>query len=299
LDSYARETNPELARQDVIYFSNVSSCGTATDVSLPCMFSNLKRSGYDHKTGLENENVLDVLVRAGVDVTWMENNTGSKGVADRVRNVIITGSSDSRFCKDGDCKDEIFLEKIDEWLNGITKDSVLVLHQLGNHGPAYYERYPDAFRKFIPDCRTTELSRCKDAEIVNAYDNAILYTDFILSKIVERLKARTVTLSTGFLYVSDHGESLGENNLYLHGTPYFMAPDEQTRVPLIAWFDRQFASSMGLNLDCLKKSATMPLSHDNLFSSLLGMMNVTTKAYERDLDMYAACRRALAALPGS
>ena len=210
-----------------------------------------------------------------------------------------TGSSDSRFCKDGDCKDEIFLEKIDEWLNGITKDSVLVLHQLGNHGPAYYERYPDAFRKFIPDCRTTELSRCKDAEIVNAYDNAILYTDFILSKIVERLKARTVTLSTGFLYVSDHGESLGENNLYLHGTPYFMAPDEQTRVPLIAWFDRQFASSMGLNLDCLKKSATMPLSHDNLFSSLLGMMNVTTKAYERDLDMYAACRRALAALPGS
>lgn len=299
LDSYARETNPELARQDVIYFSNVSSCGTATDVSLPCMFSNLKRSGYDHKTGLENENVLDVLVRAGVDVTWMENNTGSKGVADRVRNVIITGSSDSRFCKDGDCKDEIFLEKIDEWLNGITKDSVLVLHQLGNHGPAYYERYPDAFRKFIPDCRTTELSRCKDSEIVNAYDNAILYTDFILSKIVERLKARTVTLSTGFLYVSDHGESLGENNLYLHGTPYFMAPDEQTRVPLIAWFDRQFASSMGLNLDCLKKSATMPLSHDNLFSSLLGMMNVTTKAYERDLDMYAACRRALAALPGS
>ena len=248
---------------------------------------------------MENENVLDVLVRAGVDVTWMENNTGSKGVADRVRNVIITGSSDSRFCKDGDCKDEIFLEKIDEWLNGITKDSVLVLHQLGNHGPAYYERYPDAFRKFIPDCRTTELSRCKDAEIVNAYDNAILYTDFILSKIVERLKARTVTLSTGFLYVSDHGESLGENNLYLHGTPYFMAPDEQTRVPLIAWFDRQFASSMGLNLDCLKKSATMPLSHDNLFSSLLGMMNVTTKAYERDLDMYAACRRALAALPGS
>lgn len=292
LDSYKRETNPELARQDVIYYPNVSSCGTATDVSLPCMFSNLKRSGYSHKAGLENENVLDVLSRAGVDVTWMENNTGSKGVADRVRNVVITGSKDPRFCKDADCKDEIFLEKIDKWLDGITKDSVLVLHQLGNHGPAYYERYPDAFRKFVPDCQTAELTRCTDTEIVNAYDNAILYTDFVLSRIVERLKMRSSTLSTGFVYVSDHGESLGENGLYLHGTPYFMAPDEQTRIPMITWFDGQFASSMGLNLDCLRKSATRPLSHDNLFSSLLGMMNVTTKVYQPDQDMFAPCRAA-------
>lgn len=299
LGSYARETNPELARQDVLYFSNVSSCGTATDVSLPCMFSNLKQSGYDHKRGLENENVLDVLSRAGVDVTWMENNTGSKGVSDRVRNVMITGSTDPRFCKDGDCQDEIFLEKIDEWLNQITKDSVLVLHQLGNHGPAYYERYPDAFRKFVPDCQTSELPKCTDSQIVNSYDNAILYTDFVLANIVKRLKARTETLSTGFMYVSDHGESLGENNLYLHGTPYFMAPDEQTRIPLVAWFDGQFASSMGLNLDCLKNSVATPLSHDNLFSSMLGMMNVTTSAYERKLDMFSACKVVSSAPPES
>lgn len=292
LGSYERETNPELARQDVIYYPNVSSCGTATDVSLPCMFSNLKRSGYSHKGGLENENVLDVLSRAGISVTWMENNTGSKGVADRVRNVVLTGSTDPRFCKDGDCKDEIFLDKIDEWLNGITKDSVLVLHQLGNHGPAYYERYPDAFRKFLPDCQTSELARCEDRQIVNTYDNAILYTDFVLSKIVDRLKARSETLSTGFLYVSDHGESLGENNMYLHGAPYFIAPKEQTAVPMITWFDPKFAASTGLNMDCLKTSASNPLSHDNLFSSLLGMMNVTTKVYERDLDMFATCRAA-------
>lgn len=299
LGSYARETNPELARQNVLYFSNVSSCGTATDVSLPCMFSNLKRSGYNHKSGLENENVLDVLSRAGVDVTWMENNTGSKGVSDRVRNVVMTGSNDPRFCEDGDCKDEIFLGKIDEWLNGITKDSVLVLHQLGNHGPAYYERYPGAFRRFVPDCQTSELSKCQDAEIVNSYDNAILYTDFVLAKIVERLKARTETLSTGFMYLSDHGESLGENNLYLHGTPYFMAPEEQTRIPLVAWFDGQFASSMGLNLDCLKRSVGRPLSHDNLFSSMIGMMNVTTSVYERNLDMFSSCRAASSPSKGS
>ncbi len=290
LGSYNRQTNPELALQNVIYWPNVSSCGTATDVSLPCMFSNLKRSGYSHRLGLENENVLDVLSRAGVDVTWMENNTGSKGVSDRIRNIRLTGSVDPRFCKDGDCKDEIFLDKIDDWLDSVTKDSVLVLHQLGNHGPAYYERYPEAFRRFVPDCQTAELTKCADSEVVNAYDNAILYTDFVLAKILERLKARSAKLSTAFLYVSDHGESLGENRLFLHGTPYFMAPDEQTRIPMVTWFDKQFASSMGLSLDCLKSSALKPLSHDNLFSSLLAMMNVTTRVYEPELDMFLSCR---------
>ena len=291
LGSYTRETNPMLARQDVIYFPNVASCGTATDVSLPCMFSNLKRSGYSHDTGLANENVLDVLRRAGIDVTWLDNNTGSKGIADRVRYLNIGGSSDARFCKDGECKDGIFLDKVDGWLANIKKDSVLVLHQLGNHGPSYYERYPDDFRRFVPDCQTSELANCKDQEIVNAYDNAILYTDAVLSQVIDRLKANSDRVSAGFLYISDHGESLGERGLYLHGTPYMLAPDEQTRIPLIVWFDPGFAASMSLDVSCLRNSASSSRSHDNLFSSLLGMMNVSTKVYEQEMDLFAGCRR--------
>ncbi|KQZ91868.1 phosphoethanolamine transferase [Agrobacterium tumefaciens] len=290
LGSYERETNPLLKKQDVTYYSNVASCGTATDVSLPCMFSNLKRSGYTHAGGLENETAVDVLRRAGINMTWIENNTGSKGVADRVRVVNIYNSNDPRFCADGTCDDEIVFEKIDEWLSNVKQDSVLVFHQIGNHGPAYYKRYPEAFRKFVPECTTTELAKCKDQEIVNAYDNAILYTDFVLSGIIDRLKARTDTLATGMLYVSDHGESLGENGLYLHGTPYFIAPDEQTRIPLLTWFSPEFAASMGLDTRCQQQRRENTFSHDNLFSSLLGMMNVSTSVYERDLDMFAACR---------
>jgi lipid A ethanolaminephosphotransferase len=290
LGFYERETNPLLKKQDVTYYSNFASCGTATDVSLPCMFSNLKRSGYTHAGGLENETAVDVLRRAGIDMTWIENNTGSKGVADRVRVVNIYNSNDPRFCADGTCDDEIVLEKIDEWLSNVKQDSVLVFHQMGNHGPAYYKRYPEAFRKFVPECTTTELAKCKDQEIVNAYDNAILYTDFVLSGIIDRLKARTDTLATGMLYVSDHGESLGENGLYLHGTPYFIAPDEQTRIPLLTWFSPEFAASMGLDIRCQQQRRENTFSHDNLFSSLLGMMNVSTSVYERDLDMFAACR---------
>ena len=290
LGSYERETNPLLKKQDVTYYSNVASCGTATDVSLPCMFSNLKRSGYTHAGGLENETAVDVLRRAGINMTWIENNTGSKGVADRVRFVNIYNSNDPRFCADGTCDDAIVFEKIDEWLSNVKQDSVLVFHQMGNHGPAYYKRYPEAFRKFVPECTTTELAKCKDQEIVNAYDNAILYTDFVLSGIIDRLKARTDTLATGMLYVSDHGESLGENGLYLHGTPYFIAPDEQTRIPLLTWFSPEFAASMGLDIRCQQQRRENTFSHDNLFSSLLGMMNVSTSVYERDLDMFAACR---------
>ncbi|MCD4659419.1 phosphoethanolamine--lipid A transferase [Agrobacterium sp.] len=290
LGFYERETNPLLKKQDVTYYSNFASCGTATDVSLPCMFSNLKRSGYTHAGGLENETAVDVLRRAGIDMTWIENNTGSKGVADRVRVVNIYNSNDPRFCADGTCDDEIVLEKIDEWLSNVKQDSVLVFHQMGNHGPAYYKRYPEAFRKFVPECTTTELAKCKDQEIVNAYDNAILYTDFVLSGIIDRLKARTDTLATGMLYVSDHGESLGENGLYLHGTPYYIAPDEQTLIPLLAWFSPEFAASMGLDIRCQQQRRENTFSHDNLFSSLLGMMNVSTSVYERDLDMFAACR---------
>lgn len=293
LGSYARQTNPMLARQDVIYFSNVTSCGTSTAISLPCMFSNLKRSGYSHDEGLANENVLDVFKRAGIDVTWLDNNTGSKGIADRVRYLNISSSSDPRFCQGGECRDGIFLEKVDEWLGNIKHDGVLVLHQIGNHGPSYYERYPDDFRRFVPDCQTPELARCKDNEIVNAYDNAILYTDAVLSQVIDRLKANSDRVSAGFLYISDHGESLGEGGLYLHGTPYVLAPAEQTRVPLIAWFDPGFAASISLDVSCLRKSAASSLSHDNFFSSLLGMMNVSSKVYERELDMFAPCRRSV------
>lgn len=290
LGSYERPTNPLLSQRDVIYFPNMTSCGTATDVSLPCMFSNLKRSGYNHRNGLENETVVDVLARAGIEVTWWDNNTGSKGVADRVPYLNIAGSTDPRFCEKGDCKDGIFVDMVGNWLDNIKKDSVLVLHQLGNHGPAYYERYPEEFRKFKPDCRTSELGNCTDAEIVNSYDNAILYTDYVLSRIIDQLKSRSDRVAGSMLYVSDHGESLGENGLYLHGAPFMIAPDEQTRVPFFVWFDQNFPRSMGVDTSCLKNSAEKTGSHDNLFHSILGMMNVSTRAYDENLDIFAACK---------
>lgn len=290
LGGYGRETNPELARQDIVYFPNTTSCGTATAVSIPCMFSVFPRSAYTHGKGTANETLLDVLAHAGIAVEWWDNNTGSKGVADRVSFTDLVVANDPRFCSLGECRDDIFLDRLDAWLDNVQKDSVLVLHMMGSHGPTYYLRYPPEFRRFTPDCATAELGDCSDAEIVNAYDNTILYTDHVLSTVIDKLKARAGQLETGMIYISDHGESLGENGLYLHGTPYALAPDFQTHVPFLVWTDSDFAASMTLDRACLKKTASEPRSQDNLFHSVLAMMNVRTGIYDQKLDLFAVCR---------
>ncbi|MBB3317554.1 lipid A ethanolaminephosphotransferase [Rhizobium sp. BK181] len=290
LGGYGRETNPQLKARKVVYFPDTESCGTATATSIPCMFSRFTRAEFTHAKARANENLLDVLSHAGVNVAWFDNNTGSKGVADRVLYVDLASSKDPRFCKQGECLDAILLEKLDDWLDHVEGDSVLVLHQLGSHGPAYYLRYPEHMGGFIPDCRTAELGRCSEGEITNAYDNSILYTDYFLSAVIDRLKARSSQMAAGVIYMSDHGESLGEKGLYLHGAPYTFAPSQQTHVPFLTWLDDDFTKSMELDTACLRKEATRPTSHDNLFHSVLGMMNVQTSVYQRELDVFSPCR---------
>ena len=290
LNGYERETNPELAKLDIVNFPHTSSCGTATAVSLPCMFSVYTRQDYTHRKGLETENVTDVLSHAGVDVAWWDNNTGAKSVDARIASIDLSPVADPHFCTNGECQDGILLDRLDAWLDQVKEDSVLILHQIGSHGPAYFARYPEQFRRFRPDCRTAEFSACTPEEIVNAYDNTILFTDHVLAGIISKLKARSGQMATAMFYMSDHGESLGENGLYLHATPYFIAPDEQTKVPFILWMDANFRSSMGLDTACLTQTATAERSHDNLFHSVLGMMNVSTRVYDPALDVFAACR---------
>ncbi|QCI99796.1 phosphoethanolamine transferase [Agrobacterium larrymoorei] len=290
LNGYGRETNPELKKRDIIYFPSTVSCGTSTAISVPCMFSRFTRSEYTHSKALANENLMDVLTHAGVDAKWLDNDTGSKGVADRIPYFDLNATHDAAFCPTGECSDDIFLDRLDNWLDQVNKDSVIVIHQLGSHGPSYFLRYGDQFRKFTPDCRTSELGNCKDSEIVNSYDNTILYTDHFLSTIIDKLKARSGKLATGMIYASDHGESLGENGLYLHGAPYLLAPAEQTHVPFLVWVDDDFSKSMGLDKSCMVNEAKAGgRSHDNFFHSILGMMNISTSVYDPSLDVFSAC----------
>lgn len=291
LNGYARPTNPQLAARDVVNFSDVTSCGTSTEVSLPCMFSVFGRRQYDERRIRTHESLLHVLDRAGVQVLWRDNQSGCKGVCAGLPIERLDHAGVEGLCAEGRCYDEILLNGLDRVARDAHGNLFVVLHQLGNHGPAYFRRYPAAFRRFTPACEQDELRRCSEEEIVNAYDNALLYTDHFLARVIDFLKSQQDRYDTAMLYLSDHGESLGEAGLYLHGVPYPIAPRVQTHVPMVAWLSTAFAQRNAVDLGCLRGRAGQPLSHDNLFHSVLGLMAVETAAYDPQQDFLLPCRR--------
>ncbi len=289
LNGYARATNPLLLkRADVISFSEVAACGTSTAASLPCMFAKEGRS--DYQSGSYEENLLDVLQRAGLAVLWIDNQSGCKGVCDRVPHTSTTALKDPAYCAGGECMDAIMVSRLDAEIAKLpaarrAKGVVVLLHQMGSHGPAYFKRSPPAQKHFAPECRSNTLQDCPRQNLLNAYDNSIVYTDFVLNESIQWLESHAATARGALLYVSDHGESLGENNLYLHGLPYAVAPKYQKHVPWIAWH----APDFGVQTACLQARKKQSLSHDNLFHTVLGMMQVQTVLYQPALDAYSAC----------
>ena len=290
LNGYARQTTPELARiPELINFSQVTSCGTSTEVSLPCMFSPYGRRDYDEGRIRSHQSLLHVLDHAGIATLWRDNQSGCKGVCDKLPIERLDDAVDAELCNGKRCLDEILLKDLQAQLSPVKGDRVVVLHQLGNHGPNYFERYPPAFKRFTPTCDNPELGQCEREHIVNAYDNALLYTDHFLAKAIDSLKSQA-GYDTALIYVSDHGESLGEKGLFLHGVPYAIAPQEQTRVPMVMWFSPGFLGDSGLDLDCLRRRAAQPASQDNLFPSVLGLLQVRTDVYRPSDDLFATCR---------
>lgn len=289
LGGYGRATNPMLSARDILYFPDVTSCGTSTAVSVPCMFSPLTKAEYSYAGGLSHENLLDVLVHAGFEVEWLDNNSSDKGVGARVPVRLMTAADGAEFCEP-ECSDGIFLRLLQEKAATITRNTVVVTHQIGSHGPSYWMRYPAEREVFSPACKTPELAECSQVEIVNAYDNTIIQTDAILAETIDMLEASERVIPALY-YVSDHGESLGEGGLYLHGAPDFMAPIEQTHVPMVLWMSKRFRASLGLDGDCLVQGKDDPVSHDNLFATVLGLLDVSTSARDPALDLTAACRR--------
>ena len=290
-NNYYRDTNPMLRERDVLNFTDVSSCGTETSVSVPCMFSPFPRTEYSSKKFRQSENLLDVLKHAGIQPLWVENNTGSKRVADRIETIDMSQLQEGNpNCAGGECYDQVLVDTLASRLDSFKTNTVVVLHMLGSHGPAYYRRYPPEQEIFKPACRTSKFADCTQQEIVNAYDNTIAYTDKILAEIIDLLKSRESEFASSMIYMSDHGESLGEKGLYLHAMPYFIAPREQTTIPFISWFSPDFLKENDLKQACLKTLSDHPASHDNLFHTVLGLMNVKTTVYDKDMDIFNSCR---------
>lgn len=276
LNGYQRDTMPLLARQPDIYsFKNAASCGTSTAYSVPCMFSYANKDNYDPDTADYHENVLDTLNKQGVNVIWRDNNSSAKGVADRVTFEDYKTSKNNPNCEDeGECRDIGMLNGFNKMVQSNTpaKDTLILLHQMGNHGPAYYKRYPKTFEAFKPVCMTNELSKCDNQSVINGYDNAIRYTDYFLYNVISTLKTYESDYDVVMVYISDHGESLGEKNIYLHGLPYSIAPDAQKQVPVIIWSPK----GNGIDNTSLLNMTDQPVSHDFITPTLLQFFGITT-----------------------
>jgi lipid A ethanolaminephosphotransferase len=287
LNGYSRETTPMLAREKVASLRNVWSCGTSTAVSVPCMFAIYNRDRFSGDKARNTENLLDVLQHAGVTVLWRDNNSDSKGVARRVPFEDFRSPDTNPVC-DLECRDEGMLEGLQSFIDGHPSGDILVvLHHMGSHGPAYHKRYPADFRRFTPTCDTSQLDACSEEQIGNSYDNTLLYTDYFLSKVISLLRDNDEHFETAMIYASDHGESLGEGGLYLHGLPYFVAPEAQTHVPMVFWFGHRFD---GARIEALRQLADRRYSHDNLFHTLLGLFEIETDVYQPNMDILREAR---------
>ncbi|KQV89183.1 phosphoethanolamine transferase [Pelomonas sp. Root1237] len=303
LNGYARQTNPELAKlpsSNLISLRQVTSCGTATAASLPCMFSPLGREAFGDVKGTQ-ENLLDVLQRAGLAVLWLDNQSGCKGLCDRVPNSSTAKLPEGAaplpagLCDGEECFDEALLHELDKRIAAldparVKRGLVLVMHQMGSHGPAYFKRSPPDLKPFQPECKSNALQQCPREQVVNGYDNTLVTTDRLLARSIAWLQAQQA-FDVGMLYVSDHGESLGENGLYLHGMPYAMAPAEQTHVPMVLWVPEGGGLAASLKPGCLQGLRDKPASHDNLFHTAMGWVGARSDVYKADWDLLAGCRR--------
>ena len=292
LNGYGKNTNPKLAQQDILNFSRVSSCGTATAVSVPCMFSGMPRKEYEERLASHREGLLDIAQRAGYQVTWIDNNSGCKGTCDRVNQFKIPEPLQQKWCKDKECFDDILIDSFKAYLATIPQDDnrprLIVLHQMGSHGPAYYKRVPAQFKVFKPTCDTNAIQGCSREALLNTYDNTLLYTDYVLDSLIETLK-NTTKYQTALWYLSDHGESTGESGMYLHGAPYAIAPTQQTHIPMLMWFSTAWQHQAKQQIKCLAQQGRKELSQDNLFPTMLSLLDVKSKVIDPNNDMLAAC----------
>lgn len=296
MDGYRRNTTPDLEQESVINFTDAHSCGTSTAVSVPCMFSPRDRKHFDRDTARHSENLLDVLQRAGVTVRWEENQAGGcKGVCARVPTRNMRTLNIPGICGDGHCLDAVFLKHLADRIERTRGDVLIVMHTMGSHGPDYYRRYPDRFKIYTPICHSNRPQDCSTSQLINSYDNTVRYVDHILASLIAVLKRESGPhkADTALMYLSDHGESLGENGLYLHGFPYLIAPREQTHIPMIAWFSPGFLQDSHLQPACMRAQAARRVGQNNVFDTVMALMDVRAGLYDPKEDIFAPCRGGL------
>jgi len=286
LNGYKKQTNPLLEKQNINNFSNAYSCGTVTSVSVPCMFTLGDYKSFNAHEAEYEANVLDLIKSSEIEVIWINNNSSCKHVCDRIKLIDYVDKQSEDYVGYG-VHDEILLTGLKKILvNNKAKKILIVLHSMGSHGPAYYNRYPKNFEKFKPTCESIDPQNCNNEELNNTFDNTIFYTDYIVSSVIDVLKEEKK--SQNFLvYASDHGESLGENGIYLHAAPMTFAPKEQIHIPALLWSSENLIEKrkkMNKNYPTLSQIENK-ITHEYLAHTILDFFNLKTSYLDINKSM--------------
>jgi lipid A ethanolaminephosphotransferase len=280
LYGYKRSTNPLLSKVGVVALKNATACATYTTAAVRCILSNADTGSPFSK---RYEPLPSYLQRSGVDVIWQTRNWGEPPIKVQTYQ---KASDLAAVCAGARCAyDEVLLLGIERRIEASSNQRVfVVLHQSGSHGPAYYTKYPKEFEHFEPVCASVELGRCTHDGLVNAYDNTILYEDYFLFRVIGVLKELHDTAAL-LIYVSDHGESLGEYGMYLHGIPYVIAPDVQKDIPFVIWMSDEFIRRKAVQIARLESQRIH--SQRDIFHTVMGAFSMHSDAYLGEYDIFS------------
>lgn len=268
LYGYSKNTNPLISKTPNVFHFNAKSSATYTTAGV--------KSILEHQDSGDLYEILpNYLYRNKIaEVIWRTSNWGEPPV--HIKNYQRNEALKSN-CKGEGCNyDEVLLNGLKEQILSSKNDKVLIiLHTSTSHGPTYSKKYPKNFEIFSPVCNSVELGKCSQTELINAYDNTIVYTDYLLSKIIENLK-QLKDYQSSMIFVSDHGESLGEKNLYMHGVPMSIAPKEQYEIPFIVWVSD--------NSKQLKPEKELTQNH--VFHSVLNFLGIQSPIYDEKMNIF-------------
>lgn len=270
LYGYSKNTNPLLSKTNNVFHFKANAGATYTTAGLKCIL--------EHKNTSDLYEILpNYLFRNKVEVIWRTTNWGEPPI--HVKKYQNRDSLQLKYKGEFSNYDEILLANLKEEIRASKKNKVLVvLHTSTSHGPTYSTKYPKQFENFKPVCNSVELGNCSQTELINAYDNTIIYTDYIVSKVIDDLK-QLKEYNSSMIFISDHGESLGENNLYMHGLPLSIAPKEQYEIPFIVWLSSTSSKKIKTNKQ---------LTQNHVFHSVLNFLNIASPIYDKEMTIFTS-----------
>ena len=268
LYGYQRDTNPLLSKQEGLKVYQANACATYTTAGTKAILEPID-------SGDLYELLPNYAFRTGVDVSWRTYNWGEPPIhIDEYLTDVDLGKMYPDVNRD---YDGILFAGLRERILSSKKDKVLIiLHTSTSHGPKYADKCPEEFHVYQPV-----------DNLVNAYDNTIRYTDFLLDGLINTLRGLT-DWHTAMIFISDHGESLGENNMFMHGLPMKLAPKEQYEIPFLVWTSDNFRRYKPTAQSQEAPAGELPalLEQHYIFHSVLNLLSIESPAYNEKFDIF-------------